>query len=270
MNPLFVRLAKRLIRLTRYNSFMWSGDYSDWASAMRHCTGYQADDILDRCRAALREVQAGNAAYERDSLLFHDDRYCWELMTVAYQTALRNGGRLSVLDFGGSLGSLYFQHRKWLDDIPSVDWHVVEQSHFVDCGRSEAEDGQLRFFHTIEDSMAASQPNVLLLSGVLQALENPYAWMEQFNGLNIPYIVLDRVAIAKDAGRDVLTVQNVAEHIYKASYPSWFFNEAQFLGAFSNYRLLSAFQSQYDWNQWVNGQRCTWRGYVLTHRDRQS
>ncbi len=278
MHPLLRRLAKRLIRLTRYNSFMWSGDYPDWASAMRRCTGYQADHILDRCRAALREVLAGRAAYERDSLLFHDDRYCWELMTVAYQTALRNGGRLSVLDFGGALGSLYFQHRKWLADIPSVQWHVVEQPHFVDCGRAEAENGlpaeasakagQLRFFHTIEESMAASPPNVLLLSGVLQALERPYEWAEQFNRLGVPYIVLDRVAIGKDAQRDVLTVQNVAPHIYSASYPSWFFNEAQFLGAFSNYRLLASFQSQYDWNQWVGGRRCTWRGYVLERVNR--
>ena len=267
MHPFFLRLAKRLIRLVRYNSFMWSGDYPDWASAMRRCTGYQADNILDRCRAALREVLAGRAAYERDSLLFNDDRYCWELMTVAYQTAARHQGRLSVLDFGGSLGSLYFQHRRWLADIPSVHWHVVEQPHFVDCGRAEAEDKRLRFFHTIEESVAASQPNVLLLSGVLQALERPYEWAEQFNRLGVPYIVLDRVAIDKDAQRDVLTVQNVAPHIYSASYPSWFFNEAQFLGAFSNYRLLSAFQSQYDWNQWVNGRRCTWRGYVLIHRD---
>jgi putative methyltransferase (TIGR04325 family) len=261
-----IRLAKRLLRLARYNSFMWSGDYPDWPSAMRRCTGYEADDILDRCRAALREVMAGRAAYERDSLLFHDDRYCWELMTVAYQTALRNGGRLSVLDFGGALGSLYFQHKKWLADIPSVAWHVVEQPHFVDCGRAEAEDGRLRFFHTIEESMAASRPDVLLLSGVLQALERPYEWAERFNNLDVPYIVLDRVAIVKDLGRDVLTVQKVAPHIYPASYPSWFFNEARFLEAFSNYLLISAFQSQYDWNQWVGGRRCTWKGYILRRK----
>lgn len=265
MHPFLLRTAKRLIRLTRYDSFMWSGDYPNWSAAMRRCTGYQADNILGRCRTALHEVQAGRAAYERDSLLFNDNRYCWELLTVAYQSALQNGGSLSVLDFGGALGSLYFQHRRWLTGIPSVAWHVVEQPHFVDCGQAEAEDGRLRFFHTIEESMAKSPPDVLLLSGVLQALEQPYAWAERFNNLNIPYIVLDRVAIVKDLDRDMLTVQKVAPHIYSASYPSWFFNEARFLEAFPNYCLISAFQSQYDWNQWVGGRRCTWRGYVL-HR----
>lgn len=263
MNPLLRRVAKRIIRFSRYNSSMWSGDYPDWASAMRRCTGYQADDILDRCRAALHEVQAGHAAYERDSLLFNDDRYCWELMTVAYQTAARHQGRLSVLDFGGALGSLYFQHRKWLDDIASVDWHVVEQPHFVDCGRRDVKDGRLRFFYDITESAAVSPPNLLLLSGVVQALEAPSAWIEKFNRLDVPHIVLDRIPIVEGTPRDVLTVQKVEPHIYRASYPSWFFHEARLLAAFTNYRSIAAFQSQYDWNQWVGGRRCTWRGYVL-------
>jgi putative methyltransferase (TIGR04325 family) len=263
MDPQFRRAAKRIIRLSRYNSSMWSGDYPDWASAMRHCTGYGADDILDRCRAALHAVQAGKAAYERDSLLFNDKRYCWELMTVAYQTASRHQGRLSVLDFGGALGSLYFQHRRWLNDIPSVAWHVVEQPNFVECGRRDVKDDRLQFFYDIAESQAASAPNLLLLSGVVQALEDPHAWVAQFNRLDVPYIVLDRVPIADEVERDVLTVQRVDPHIYRASYPSWFFHEPGLLASFSNYRLTSTFLSQYDWNQWVEGRRCMWRGYVL-------
>jgi putative methyltransferase (TIGR04325 family) len=266
MNSLLRRAAKRIIRLARYNSSMWSGDYPGWPSAMRLCTGYQADDILERCRAALDKVQSGQAAYERDSLVFNDDRYCWELMTVAYQTAARHRGCLSVLDFGGALGSIFFQHRRWLDDIPSVHWHIVEQPHFVDLGRREVKDGRLRFFYDIAGSTAASSPNLLLLSGVLQALEDPYVWIATFNRLDIPHIVLDRIPIVEDAQRDVLTVQNVEPHIYNASYPSWFFDEARFLDAFASYRSIAAFRSQYDSNQWVGGRRCTWRGYVLERR----
>jgi putative methyltransferase (TIGR04325 family) len=241
---------------------MWSGDYPDWPSAMRHCTGYQAQEILERCREALHAVQSGKAPYERDSILFHDDRRSWEFLAVAYRAAIRNGGRLSVLDFGGALGSMFFQHRAWLDDIPAVHWHVVEQSHWIECGRRETHDARLRFFSSIEESVAASPPNVLLLSGVLQCLEEPYVWIDRFNRLAVPNIVLDRVPIVDGLDRDMLTAQHVHPGIYKASYPSWFFHEERFVAAFSSYQTVARFLA-HDKNQWVDGRRCMFRGYVL-------
>ncbi len=94
-------------------------------------------------------------------------------------------------------------------------------------------------------------------------MDDPRAWIAKFNQLDIPHIVLDRVPIAEDSDRDVLTVQKVPSHIYEASYPAWFFSEAPFLAAFTNYRVAGTFPSQYDDNQWVGGRRCRFRGYVM-------
>jgi putative methyltransferase (TIGR04325 family) len=38
------------------------------------------------------------------------------------------------LDFGGSLGSSYFQNKKFLDALRLVEWNVVEQENFVATG----------------------------------------------------------------------------------------------------------------------------------------
>ncbi|MDX2134183.1 MAG: methyltransferase, TIGR04325 family [Saprospiraceae bacterium] len=264
MSPALIPVLKRLVRISRYNSSMWKGDYADWATVKRQCDGYESGDILQKCREALHKVKAGEAQYERDSLLFNDTRLCWELLAAALKTASEQG-RLSVLDFGGALGSLYFQHRTWLNQVPNLRWHVVEQENFVQAGRAEAEDGRLRFFHSIEDSQASDKANLILLSGVIQVMEDPYAWIRRFNALpEVAYIVLDRVPIIKDGRtKDMLTRQTVAPHIYQASYPSWFFHEPNFLKAFDRYEMVAEYQSRFDWNQWVNGLRCTWKGYVL-------
>lgn len=105
---------------------------------------------------------------------------------------------------------------------------------------------------------------MLLLSGVVQSLEEPFVWIDRFIGLAVPSIVLDRVPIVDGLDRDMLTVQHVDPGIYTASYPSWFFHEERFLAAFSTYRIVVRFLSQYDKNQWVDGRRCMFRGYVLS------
>jgi len=260
-------LVEAGIRITRYSSSMWTGDYARWCDVRPLCQGYQSEGILRKCHEALRLVRAGQAKYERDSLLFNDSRLCWELLTVAERVAAEEG-RLSVLDFGGALGSVYYQHRSWLDRIPDLRWHVVEQAQFVEVGKTDAADGRLHFFHTIEESMASDAPNLILLSGVTQYLDDPYAWISRFNAIpEIAFIVLERVPIIKDGrGRDMLTKQTVAPHIYESSYPSWFFHEPGFLAAFDRYQLVAEYPSRFDDDIWVNGLRCTWKGFVLAPR----
>ena len=207
---------------------IWSGDYTSWAEAEEKCTGYDSALILEKCKDALLKVKNGVAVYERDSVLFDEIQYSWGLLAGLERAALENDGRLCVLDFGGSLGSTYYQNKEFLSVINGLQWCIVEQSHFVDCGKENFENEQLKFYYTIEECLAKHNPNVILLSGVLQYLEKPYEWLEKFVALNIQYIIVDRTAFV-EAERDILTIQNVPESIYKASYPAWFFNESLFL-----------------------------------------
>lgn len=87
------------------------GDYPDFAAARACSTGYESGAILERTRAALHKVLRGEAAYERDSATFAQLALPYPLLAVLLRVAARNSGRLSILDFGGSLGSTYFQCR---------------------------------------------------------------------------------------------------------------------------------------------------------------
>jgi putative methyltransferase (TIGR04325 family) len=221
----------------------WSGNFSSWAEAQIRCTGYNSDVILEKSKNALLKVKNGEAKYERDSVLFDEIQYSWSTLAGLQKAALENNGKLCVLDFGGSLGSTYYQNKNFLNSLQELRWCIVEQSHFVSCGKEFFEDDQLKFYRTIEECIAEQKPNVILLSGVLQYLENPYEWIKKFIGLGITYIIIDRTSFVESED-DILTVQNVPENIYPASYPCWLFNENKFIRTIlKHYTLFLSFNA---------------------------
>ena len=144
-----------------------------------------------------------------------------------------------------------------------MHWCIVEQPHFVDCGKEYFEDDKLKFFRTVEDCLNNHSPDVLLLSGVLQYLEKPYDWIEKFVGLGIQYIIVDRTSFV-EFDNDIITVQKVPDEIYPASYPAWFFNELNFLSHFKGYSIICNFESFCDPGIILNSvHRAKWTGYLF-------
>jgi putative methyltransferase (TIGR04325 family) len=246
-----------------YSSSMWKGDYPTWGAAQKHCKGYDAAPILEKCKEALLKVKAGEARYERDSMLFHEPDYSWALLTMILKTALETDFKVHILDFGGSLGSVYYQNKPFLDTIgfKELSWSIIEQANFVKCGRECAEDETLKFYNTIDDCLKEKTPNIVLASGVISHLERPYEWIENFKKINPNYIVLDRVPFI-NIGRDLITVQTVFKSIYEGSYPCWFFDEKKLMDAFKPYTIQAEF-TPYDDVVWVNGHKNHWKGLIL-------
>jgi putative methyltransferase (TIGR04325 family) len=238
----FARSVRGYLRRPAPQEVTFTGDYACWADAVAKCTGYSAPVIVERTRAALLKVKRGEAVYERDSVLFDTPQYSFPVLTGLLRAALIGGGRLSVADFGGSLGSSYFQFRKLLRGATSLEWSVVEQPAHVRCGREHFEDKELRFFETMEECFAGHRPNVLLLSGVIQCLPDPYAALKGLLAHHVPHVIIDRQAFLT-SGRDRLTIETVPEWIYPASYPAWFLSEARFTGemAAAGYSLVTDF-----------------------------
>lgn len=240
------RLVTGLVNLRRPPAYGYFGVFSSWAEAMAQCTGYDADAVLSKVAASARLVRDGVVAYERDSVTFAEPEYVWPLLSGLLLAATRARGRLSVLDFGGSLGSRYYQHRALLGEQAGLDelrWTVVEQPAFVDLGRREFQDEVLGFRDSLADCLEKDAPNLLLLSSVLPYLERPHDQLAELVDAAIPWILVDRTPFL-DAPEDRLTVQRVPPSIYEASYPAWFFVKDGFLDHFRRgYALLSEFEA---------------------------
>jgi putative methyltransferase (TIGR04325 family) len=231
------RLLRSIPRKDR-GSIRFTGDYKSWEDAQKDSTGYSTPEILEKTRAAMLKVKAGEAEFERDSVAFDHAQYEFPLLAGLLRAVIAANGRLNVLDFGGSLGSTYFQLRKFLTIVKDLHWNVVDQPPQVACGRKDFATDQLHFYPTIAECLSEQKPNVLLLSNVIQYLPAPYRFLEEISRLKIPSVVVERVPFSR-SGKDRLTVQHVPSSIYNASYPAWFLSEQTFRAIFeNNYELI--------------------------------
>ena len=107
---------------------------SCFSEARQMCDGYEAETIFDKVKNAVLEVKAGNAYYERDGCLFYEKDYYLQLIAVLF-TIFFDQEKLNIIDFGGSLGSMYYQNKDMLIPfINNLTWNIVEQRHFVEWG----------------------------------------------------------------------------------------------------------------------------------------
>ena len=222
----------------RFFRVRWEGDYADWASARAACSGYDAADITAKIVMSARQVRDGRADYERDGVVFHQPAPVWPALPVLIAAAQPRGGGLSVLDFGGALGSLYQQNRARLRDCAPLRWSVVEQPALVEAGRREFQTEELRFYSSSREACDDGMPDVLLLASVLCYLPAPFATLDELLKTGPARVIVERTGFSRE-GRTRLMVQHVPRTIYPASYPCWFFNRDEFLSWFvPRYRLV--------------------------------
>ncbi len=238
------RYIKRLSLRLSFCRYGYSGDYSHWSGALASCSGYDVAIILEKVKESLLKVKAASAVYERDSGLFDTIQYSWPLLAGLLRAASTNNNRLSVLDFGGSLGSSYYQNKDFLSVLDDLRWCVVEQKHFVECGKQYFEDENLRFYYDIPSCLAEEKINVVILSGVLPYIETSYELIDTIVDYEIDCIIVDRTPVLLSGNSDRLTIQKVPPYIYEASYPAWFFNWENFLKPFGDkYQILAEFDA---------------------------
>jgi len=220
----------------------WTGNYQTWQDAQKKCTGYDAEHIVETVKQSTLAVVNGKAAYERDSMLFYSSDFMYPILSGLMWIAAKNQGQLNIIDFGGSLGSTYHQHQRFFADLNQVSWNIVEQSGFVTIGNESFANKQLHFYHSIDECIQNQKIDAIILSGVLQYIEQPYELLEYIFSKKFNYILFDRTPYI--SGNDRITIQKVHPTIYKASYPCWFFNEQKFKDFFnSEYQLVTEFNA---------------------------
>ncbi len=239
---------RRLFR--RLFGWRWfRGYYLTWTEAAAHAQSYSSPGILEKVLVATLAVQTGRAAYERDAVLFAEPCPEGELLAALLRVASAHDGQLNLLDFGGSLGTSYWQHRAFLPALKSLRWDVVEQEHFVEAGRTHVEQPAepLRFFLTIEEAEQSHRHNVLLASGVIHCLPEPYVFLEKLIASGPEYLIFHNLPLHDDRP-DHLRVEHVPPEIYEATYPVWFFNRQKFLGQLTaGYDVVHTYASSAVW-----------------------
>jgi putative methyltransferase (TIGR04325 family) len=217
----------------------WKGNFPDWASAMKQARGYDDAAILDRIRESAMAVREGKALFERDGKLFNEPLYDYPLLSFLLKAALENNGKLRVLDFGGSLGSTWFQHRALLQGL-DIQWHVVEQPHYVALGQALFKNDKVLQFHYQIADIPDKEALFVLASGVLQFIGDYQSFVRQLQALNPQYFFVHRTPFY-EGNEDLITLQYVqSEENFEGSFPSRIFSRQRFMAQFiPDYQFLA-------------------------------
>lgn len=258
------RIKSKLEELLTINPLVsYKGDFTTFEEASNHCTGYDSEAIFTRVQQSILAVKNGEACYERDGCLFYEREINYHLLMYLYKAAAENQGESKLLDWGGSLGSTYFQHRALLQNTKfNCSWTVIEQKHFVEFGHKELEDNILHFYHIPKDSSMIPECNIVLLSGVLQYIPDYYAVLHMLCEKQIPYIIIERTPMGN---RERIWIETVKEPIYNASYPCRMIEENQLMMFMKDreYSLVDSWKSQIDRNIYLGSDKAVFKSLIF-------
>jgi putative methyltransferase (TIGR04325 family) len=228
----------------------WCGNYKTWAKAVSLTTGYDKENILEKVRIFHKNLKNSRLGNIGEDDFRYAGQYAWEVCAILLWIANQNKACLNVLDFGGSLGTLYYQHKPFFDAL-KVRWNVVEQPHYVNVGKAEFEDESLKFFFSAENCIQEMKTLVqcVLFGSVLQYLEKPYEILADVFKYKIQYIFITRTGFLPNS-LDRITIQKVPKNYYDASYPCWIFEEQKFINFFAQhgYKPIFEYKEKYQIN----------------------
>ena len=237
--PILFDFLKKLYNLR----FGWTGDYLTWQEAQEKSSGYDSNIILEKVKNATIKVINREYKYERDGVNFNETDLPWPLFTILLKLS-KEHDNLKVCDFGGSLGSTFYQLDSFCEIKQLKKWLIIEQAHFVNTGKEITKNKKLEFTSNLDDINQSFQ--VLILSSVLQYLEKPYDLIRDLLKKNFRYVIIDRTPIMNSNLKDeFIIIQEVPNELYSANYPSWILNKSKLENIFSqyNYELRNTFSS---------------------------
>jgi putative methyltransferase (TIGR04325 family) len=261
-----LRIIKHKIFPDKYG---FKGDYANWDKALNATSGYDSDVILNKTADAYIQIKEGKGKYERDSYVFEEVQYSWPLVSALLWIANKKNGELNLIDFGGSIGSTYYQNKFFLSDLKSIKWHIIEQENFVKYGIANIQDETIRFHYSIEDILAYNgKPDVLLISCTLPYLSEPYKVLDNLLKYNFEYLVFDNTFFNYE-NRDRICVQIVSPDIYNASYPCWFLNYNKVLTFIKkNYSIIAEYKNESF--LFLDGRKIQYKGFIAKLNEKQS
>ncbi len=258
----FYQLYDEKIPAIRY-----MGDYKRWEDAAAECVGYEDSAIISNVIDAIEKIRRKEAVWERDSWLFYEEKYTYKICAAILRCAVQNkNSGVRVLDIGGSLGSTWFQNRKYLSDLTQLEYVVAEQDHFAEYGYKNLENDTLKFIRSTDKWEDMKRFDIILLSASLQYIPCWKDIMVRIRKAKARYVILDRLLVSN---RRRICVETVPEEIYLASYPLTIFDKDEvsgFLG--EDYRVVESDSSSVEEEAYFVDGKAESRFFVFACTDR--
>jgi len=234
------KLVARRLSAVAPSSLPMTGPYESYASALAVATGYDSPLIAQKVESAILDVLEGRAVYERDGTTFSGmpDLPIHRALMPFLSTST------TIADFGGGLGGLYINAPKLFP--PGCRQLVIEQPSMVAAGRRIASQYGLFIEFLDAETQNVSAVDVLVFSGVLPYLADPWDQIASILNASTPKVViLDRTAICSGPSRWYLQT-NPGYYSRTVTYPIQILNRKLLINSFPGYRLAKQWHNSFD------------------------
>jgi putative methyltransferase (TIGR04325 family) len=241
-----LKKIKKTVNIILKRQIKLRGNYRTWEQALKFSKGYNDNIIFEKTVESLEKVLLKQAIFERDSFMFYKESYD-ETLLLIFKKIKKKIKKIYLCDYGGSLGSLYFQHRS-LFKSNLIDWNVVEQKHYVKYANNKIDIKNLYFYDNL-NFLSKKRINVVLFSSSLQYLKYPYQILDKMIKRKISNIIIHRSPFMKN--NEIIKIQHVPKHIYDSSYPIRILNINKICNKLkkAGYKI----NSQYKLNEEIDG-----------------
>ena len=251
----------------KYQVTTYTGSYQNWKNAIENSKGWNDNKILKKIIKSTNFCLENNGHYERDGEILSDNKYPTKIVEFLNEVTKEDE---QILDYGGSLGSLYYQIRSKIN-LKNLTWIIFEQKSFFEASKDIKKNKEIYFIDNFY-KLHNFNPSIIIFSSVLQYLENPLKALNEIkiNDKNldnaVKYIIIDRI-ILSDADKDQIYVQkNPLKHL-NSSYPIRFFSKELFLKSFfPDYRLNYIDKSYLGKDFILNGNKLGYYTIILSNK----
>ncbi len=248
-----------LIYNLKYQKVKYIGPYNNWFEAKKNSRGWSDQKILEKVKKSTLASMNNSNTYERDGEILRDNMY--PVNIVKFLNSELNENNL-VIDFGGSLGSLYFHIRSKIG-IENIKWSIIEQTNYVNLGKKIVQNKEISFFEDLKD-VEKVDGTIIILSSILQYVENPEKIINQIINLkSIKHIILDRL-ILSNSNQDKIYVQKNPRKYLNTSYPIRIFSEEKFLEYFKNFKTIFKGESYIGTNFELDGNKLNYCNIIFS------
>jgi putative methyltransferase (TIGR04325 family) len=204
----------------------FEGPFDSWEVAKARADGWDAQVITDKTVAAARRVRDGLAAVEQDGVERTNIPYSSTILSFI-ALVLAKHRAIELIDFGGGLGSNYFQNRKIVraTGLP-VRWNVVERAALAEIGAREFQTDELRFFPSLAE--ISPKCDSVVFTGSFQCLATPDPVLDGF-AAETRILAFDRLIVSPEAIDRIYVQHPDPVMFYRATYPTWCFSKAGFI-----------------------------------------
>ena len=187
---------------------------SSWDDALKNSHNYNQDKLINNIFLATQNVLKKKYKYESDGINFNylniDNNFLESL-----KKCIKKENTI-LLDFGGSLGSMYFKYHDLISKNKYIELLIVEQEKIFEKSKILNFPINIKFFKNIDEIQV--KPDIILLGSVLQYIEHHNKLLKKLISLKPNYIFIERTIFSINNLEPIYIQENYFK-LKKTSYP---------------------------------------------------